>query len=189
MKKLLVLSMMVIGAFGFSNHAAAQGAGQAKIGYINTEELMASMPESEKASQDLNEYQALLQKQNNDLLKELNEQDSLFVKDSANLSNAQKTFRRNQLIELYQKVQGFSQKAQEDLQQRQQQLLVPIRQKAMDAIKTVAKESGYAYVLDINAVIVAPPGDDIIGLVKKKLGIKETPATPPAGGAKPPTKN
>ncbi len=182
MKKLVVLGLIVMGAFAFSGSAVAQ----TKIGYINTEELMAAMPESEKASQDLNEYQALLQKQNNDLLKELNEQDSLFVKDSAKLSDAQKTFRRNQLIELYQKVQGFNQKAQEDLQQRQQQLLVPIRQKAMDAIKAVAKESGYAYVLDINAIIVAPPGDDILALVKKKMGIKDAPATPPAGGTKPP---
>ncbi len=177
MKKLVVLGLIAIGAFGFTGNVAAQN----KIGYINTEELMAAMPESEKASQDLNEYQALLQKQNNDLLKELSEQDSLFVKDSAKLSDAQKSFRRNQLIELYQKVQGFNQKAQEDLQQRQQQLLVPIRQKAMEAIKAVAKENGYAYVLDINAIIVAPPGDDIIALVKKKMMIKETPAgQPPA---------
>lgn len=49
----------------------------------------------------------------------------------------------------------------------------------MDAIKAVAKESGYSYILDINAVIVGPPGDDVLGLVKKKLGIKEEmPAAP-----------
>ncbi len=181
MKKLVVLFVAAFCMAGFTSKVLAQG----KIGYINTEELMASMPETEKANKDLGEYQNLLQQQNNDLLKELGEQDSLFVKDSAKLSDAQKTFRRNQLIELYQKVQGFNQKAQNDMQERQQQLLVPIRSKAMDAIKAVAKEAGFSYILDINSVIVGPPGDDVLALVKKKLGIKDqapAPAPKPAAG-------
>jgi outer membrane protein len=171
MKKLIVASVLALGFFTAS--------AQQKIGYINTEELMGAMPESEKASKDLTEYQQLLQQQNNDLIKELNEQDSLFVKDSAKLSDAQKSFRRNTLIKLYQEVQGFNQKAEEQMGQRQQQLVGPIRVKAMDAIKAVAKEAGYAYILDVSTLIVAPPADDIIGLVKKKLGIKDpAPATP-----------
>jgi outer membrane protein len=185
MKKIVLIGLIAVSVLGFTNTASAQG----KIGYINTEELMGSMPESEKASKDLNEYQALLQQQNNDLLKELGEKDSLFVKDSARLSEAQKTFRRNELIKLYQEVQGFSQKAQETLQQRQQELLVPIRNKAMDAIKAVAKDNGYAYIIDNTSgtLLIAPPGDDILQLVKKKLGIKDPAPAAPAGG-KPPVK-
>ena len=34
------------------------------------------------------------------------------------------------------------------------------------------------YILDLNSVIVGPPGDDVLVLVKKKLGIKDTPAAP-----------
>ena len=83
------------------------------------------------------------------------------------------------MIKLYQEVQGFSQKAQDMLQQRQQELVVPIRQAAMNAVQSVAKENGYSYILDINAVIVGPPGDNIMILVKNKLGIKETPAPRP----------
>jgi outer membrane protein len=83
------------------------------------------------------------------------------------------------LIKLYQEVQGFNQKAEEQMAQRQQQLVGPIRVKAMDAIKAVAKEAGYAYILDVSTLIVAPPADDIVALVKKKLGIKDpAPATP-----------
>jgi outer membrane protein len=185
MKKIVLFGMIAMSVLGFTNTASAQG----KIGYINTEELMGSMPESEKASKDLTEYQALLQQQNNDLIKELNEKDSLFVRDSSKLSEVQKKFRRDELIKLYQEVQGFSQKAQELLQGRQQELLVPIRNKAMDGIKAVAKESGYAYIID-NAsgmILIAPPGDDVLPLVKKKLGIKDAAPAAPAG-AKPPVK-
>ena len=140
---------------------------------------MAAMPQTQKANNDLSEYQVELQKMNNDMLNELGEKDSLFVKDSARLSEVQKKFRRDELIKLYQEVQGFSQKAQDMLQQRQQELVVPIRQAAMNAVQSVAKENGYSYILDINAVIVGPPGDNIMILVKNKLGIKETPAPRP----------
>ena len=54
----------------------------------------------------------------------------------------------------------------------------------MDAIKAVAKEAGYAYILDVSTIIVAPPGDDVIALVKKKLAIKD----PAAATAKPAVK-
>ena len=53
-----------------------------------------------------------------------------------------------------------------------------MRTKALDAIKAVAKENGYAYVLDNNAVLVGPPGDDILDLVKKKLGVKDAKPLP-----------
>jgi outer membrane protein len=182
MKKIVLIGMIAVSVLGFTNTSSAQG----KIGYINTEELMGSMPESEKASKDLTEYQALLQQQNNDLIKELNEKDSLFVKDSSRLSEVQKKFRRDELIKLYQEVQGFNQKAQDLLQGRSNELLVPIRTKAMDAIKAVAKESGYAYIIDNTSgtLLIAPPGDDVLQLVKKKLGIKDpAPKAPgkPAG--------
>jgi outer membrane protein len=39
----------------------------------------------------------------------------------------------------------------------------------------VAKENGYTYVFNSaeGLILVAPPSDDILPLVKKKLGIKE----------------
>ena len=82
------------------------------------------------------------------------------------------------MIELYQKVQGWQTQAQELYQQEAQKKIAPIRDKAMDAIRVVAKENGYSYILDINAIIVAPPGDDVLPLVKKKLGIKDEPVKP-----------
>jgi outer membrane protein len=71
-------------------------------------------------------------------------------------------------------------------QQEAQKKIAPLRTKAMEAIRAVAKESGYSYVLDINSVIVGPPGDDVLGLVKKKLGIKDAPETKPAATPKKP---
>ena len=177
MKKLFAVVVFVVSILGLTNTAFSQ----IKIGYISTEELIGAMPEAEKATTQLQEYQAALQQQGNDYLAEFQEKDSLFGKDSAKLSPAAKELRRTGLIELYQKVQGWNQVMQQKLQEKQQELLVPIRNKALETIKVVAKESGYTYVLDQNSVIVGPPGDDILSLVKKKLNIKEP--LPKAPGA------
>jgi outer membrane protein len=154
MKKLFFVGLMAMGMFT----ASAQN----KIGYISTEDLISDMPEAEKADNDLKQYQADLTQQGQDMMKDL----------------SMKEIKRAELIDLYQKVQNWNQQAQEMYQRKAQDMIAPLRNKALDAIKAVAKESGYTYVLDINSVIVAPPGDDILPLVKKKLGIKDTAQAP-----------
>ncbi len=172
MKKLIVAGALALGTFF---NASAQN----KIGYISIDELIGVMPEAEKADTELKEYQASLAQQGQDMMKELSDKDSLFVKDSAKLSPSMKEIKRNELIALYQRVQSWNQQAQDMYQQKAQEKIAPIKDKALETIKAVAKENGYAYVLDANSVIVGPPGDDVIGLVKKKLGIKD-PVTSPA---------
>jgi len=172
MKKLIVAAVMALGVF----NASAQN----KIGYISTDELIGVMPEAEVADKELKDYQGSLAQNGQDLMKELGIKDSLFVKDSAKLSASMKEIKRKELIELYQKVRNWETQAQEMYNQEAQKKIAPIRNKAMEAIKAVAKENGYAYVLDINSIIVAPPGDDMLKLVMKKLNIKE-----PAPGAAP----
>ncbi|MEI2748807.1 MAG: OmpH family outer membrane protein [Ferruginibacter sp.] len=178
MKKFIVAGVLAIGFFTAS--------AQTKIGYINTDELIGIMPEAEKADAELKEYQASLAQQGQDMMKELNDKDSLFVRDSAKLSPSMKEIKKNELISLYQRVQNWNQQAQEMYQQEAQKKITPLRTKAMEAIRAVAKESGYSYILDINSVIVGPPGDDVLGLVKKKLGIKDAPETKPAATPKKP---
>lgn len=170
MKQLFFLCVMALGMLT----ASAQN----KIGYISTEDLISDMPEAEKADNDLKQYQADLTQQGQDMMKDLSMKDSLFVRDSMKLSASMKEIKRGELIDLYQKVQNWNQQAQEMYQRKAQEMIAPLRSKALDAIKAVAKESGYAYVLDINSVIVAPPGDDILPLVKKKLGIKDAAPAP-----------
>jgi outer membrane protein len=170
MKKLIVAAVMALGIF----NASAQN----KIGYISTDELIGIMPEAEKADAELKDYQGSLAQNGQDLMKELGIKDSLFVKDSAKLSASMKEIKRKELIELYQKVRNWENQAQEMYNQEAQKKILPIKNKAMEAIKAVAKENGYSYVLDINSVIVAPPGDDLLKLVMKKLNIKEPAPAP-----------
>lgn len=174
MKKSIIIAALTLTTGIFASAQKTEN----KIGYISTDELIASMPEAEKADADLKEYQASLAQQGQDMMKELNDKDSLFVRDSAKLSPSMKEIKKNELISLYQRVQNWNQQAQEMYQTEAQKKLAPIKSKAMEAIKAVAKENGYAYVIDITSLIVAPPGDDLLPKVKQKLGIKEAEAAP-----------
>ena len=172
MKKLIVGAVMALGIFSAS--------AQTKIGYISTDELMSLMPEAAKINTDLNEYQASLQQQGQTLQVEADKKRDQYFKDSSALSASMKEIRRDELVKLYQRLQGYDQEAQEKASQYAQTKIAPVREKAMDAIKTVAKEKGYAYVIDnsSNQLLVMPPGDDLLPMVKAKLGIKDAPPAP-----------
>jgi outer membrane protein len=60
------------------------------------------------------------------------------------------------------------------VQTKRKELLQPILDKAEKAIKDVAKEKGYDYVFDTStgAVLVTKDADNLLPLVKTKLGIK-----------------
>lgn len=176
MKKLLLGAVMALGFFSAS--------AQAKIGYINTDELISLMPEAAKVDSQLRDYQLSLQQQGQTLQIEADQKRDQYYKDSANLSGSMKEIRMSELVKLYTRLQGYDQEAQQQASQYAQTKIGPVRERALEAIKTVAKEKGYTYVLDesTNAILVAPPGDDLLSAVKAKLGIKDpVPAAKPAG--------
>ena len=177
MKKLLLGAVM---AFGVMSASA-----QTKIGYINTDELMSIMPEAAKINTDLTEYQTTLQQQGLALAKEADTKRDQFFKDSATFSNSKKEIVRDELVKLYSRLQNYEQEAQEKAQQYAQTKIGPLKVKALDAIKLVAKERGYTYVIDeaANSLLVMPPGDNLLPMVKTKLGIKDPPPAP--AGTKP----
>ena len=178
MKKLIVVAVMALGIFSAS--------AQSKIGYISTDELIGLMPEAAKVNTELNEYQLSLQQQGKTLQTEADKSRDQYFKDSLTLSPTMKEIRKEELVKLYTRLQNYDQEAQDKANQYAQTKIAPVREKAMDAIKAVAKEKGYGYVIDnsSNLLLVMPPGDDLLPLVKTKLGIKDLPATPatkPAG--------
>jgi outer membrane protein len=168
MKKLVCVLLIAAGLV-----AAGDLKAQTKIGYIGMEELIVLMPEFKKADSALQEYQEALGEQYNDMIRDLNAQDSILSgPDTAKYTRAQLDIKRKQLGELYMKIQGFQNQSQQMMQQKQEELLAPVQRKAMETVQAVAKESGYTYVMRKEAVLVGPPADDLLPLVKKKLNLK-----------------
>ncbi len=176
MKKLLFAGAMALSMFT----ATAQG----KLGYINANELISTMPEAAKAQKDLQDLQASLQQTYQDYTIDFNTLDSTFAADSAKLTIGMREIKRKDLVAKFQTIQGFQQNSQEQMQAAQEKALAPIREKAFNAIKAVAAEKGYAYIFNEENLLVAPQGDNILPFVKAKLGIA---ATKPAVAPKPAT--
>jgi outer membrane protein len=170
MKKIVTIALV---AAGLVLGASAQTKAQGKIGYISINEIIAAMPEAKKADSSLVEFQNALAQNFDDQKREFNEADSLLnSKDTAKYTKAQLEIKRKNLGEIYLKLNGYQQQASQQLQQKQQELVAPIQKKAVDAVQAVAKENGYAYVLTKDALLAYPIADDLLPLVKKKLGLK-----------------
>jgi outer membrane protein len=71
---------------------------------------------------------------------------------------------------LFTDLQGFEQSYQQQMQAKNEELLAPVAQKANQLIAEVAKTSGYSHVFRKEALLVYPETDDLLPLVKKKLG-------------------
>jgi outer membrane protein len=150
---------------------------QTKMGYISSQEVVSIMPETRKADSLLTDFRNALVQNATEKQNAFYASIDKFNKDSATLSDAAKAVKRAELTKISQELSGEEERMQQQLQQKQQELIQPINKKAYDAIQAVAKESGYTFVFEKEALLVAPPAEDILPLVAKKLNIK----LPPAG--------
>ncbi len=169
MKKMLATVLIATACLMAGNRAQAQS----KIGFISLSELITDLPDYKKADSAMQDYQQALNQNFEDMKKEFSEKDSLLSsKDTAKYSRAQIEMKRKSLGELYLKLQGYQQQAGQLYQQKQQDLMTPIQKKASDIVSNVAKENGFTYVFLKDALIVSPPAEDLLPLVKKKLNLK-----------------
>ena len=168
MKKLVTIVLVAAGLI-----AATQVNAQNKMGYISVQELVAAMPEYRRADTTLGEYQNALNEQYAERVKDFNMRDSLLAsRDTAKYTRAQLEVKRNDLAKTYVELQQWNQRAQQLYQAKEEEVMKPILDKARKAIQDVAKENGFAYVLPKEQLLVSPPGDDMLALVKKKLNLK-----------------
>jgi len=169
MKKMLATVLIATACLMAGNRAQAQS----KLGYIAISEVITALPDYKKADSAMQDYQQALNQNFEDMKKEFSEKDSLLgSKDTTKYSRAQIEMKRKSLGELYLKLQGYQQQAGQLYQQKQQDLMNPIQKKANDVVTTVAKENGFTYVFLKDALIVSPPAEDLLPLVKKKLNLK-----------------
>ena len=168
MKKFLTAALITATALVITSGVNAQ----TKIGYISTQELVSIMPETAKADSNLQQYRTALIQNAQEKQSSLESAIEKFNKDSSTMSVSVKDVKRGELQKMLNDLQAEDQRIQQQLQQRQQELIQPINRKAFDAVQSVAKENGYTYIFEKDALLVAPPGDDVLQLVAKKMNIK-----------------
>ncbi|TAD86363.1 MAG: OmpH family outer membrane protein [Bacteroidetes bacterium] len=192
MKKLLVGAMALVGFMMLTtNEVAAQN----KFGYFNIEYLVAQMPGVSKVDTLMAVFQSdSLNPEYQFELEELKRMDSTLKADSLKMPARLYQQRQQEQAQRFYKLQNWQQYSQQVMQNKQEELMAPFYNKIYAAFKQVVDEGKYTYVFKEEGLLIAPPGDNLIPLVAKKVGLKlpgepaqqQAPAAKPA--AKPATK-
>ncbi len=150
---------------------------QQKLGVINSQDLIVSMPETSEMEANLRTLTADLQATSETMQVEWNTKLADYQANMNTMTDSVRNLKEKDLQDLRTRISEFEQNASQELQYKQQQLLQPIIEKATEAINAVAKEMGLAVVFDKSAgsVIYNDPEMtvDMLSAVKAKLGITE----------------
>ncbi|MFH1119075.1 MAG: OmpH family outer membrane protein [Bacteroidota bacterium] len=145
-----------------------------KLGHINFAQLYEMMPGQDSIKKAFTDYQEQLQGAFQAMQTEYETKLTDYQNNQATMSNIIKQTKEKEILDLQKRIQEFQQTAQEDLQAKEAELTAPVIEKARNAVKDVAKESGYTFVFNSTEglLLYSEPADDLMPLVKKKLGLK-----------------
>ena len=144
-----------------------------KFGYVNTQELFMQMPELK----DVQARMDSLNKQYENLLMNMQEEYQKKLQDyqqkQSTMPDAMRQIQEEELYSMQQRLQTTYQTAQQDVEQKRGEYLKPINERMSKAIQAVGAANNYTYIFDsVAAVYISPEADDVMPLVKAKLGIK-----------------
>ncbi|MBR5434329.1 MAG: OmpH family outer membrane protein [Bacteroidales bacterium] len=170
MKKVVKFVVAAIFVCGVSLNSQAQ-----KFGHIDFEELIAAMPEKAEAQKTLekeyNEMKGIIESMSVEFNKKM-----LAAQQSYDtLSKASQQLLEQELQDMQNRIMQYQQNAETQLNQRQQELLNPIIDKAEGAVKKIAAKEGFFYIFDTSKgsqiLYYSDKSIDVMPLVKKELGI------------------
>lgn len=164
-----------IALFSFVVFFTTLGFSQAslKLGYIDSNEILALMPETDSLQQELKNYADYLDQQMSAMGMEYQTKLQQYQENVETYSPLIRQTKEKEITDLQQRIQAFQQSADQDLQTKQQELFNPLIEKVKTAIDEVSRENAYTYVFDVGtgALVFFENGDNILPLVKAKLGI------------------
>lgn len=164
----------------------APGAAEAqtpKIGYINSQEILANAPGASQAQQafeqDLADYEAEAQQ----LEQELQNMQQELEQQRLTLSPEARRAREERIRQKAQEAQARMQQLDQMAAQRRQELVQPVMDQISDVIEAVREDGNYAFVFDVaaGAIVAADPTLDLTDEVIRRL---QTDTTGAAGGGR-----
>ena len=168
MKQIKLLVVVTVLFLSFSANA------QVKIGHINSDELIASLPETKAMQAELKKLSQTYDTEYKIQQNALQAKYLKYGKEQESKTEEENALSQKEVQDLQRKLQLYAQTADKELQQKQQDLLKPILERAQTAIQDVAKAKGIKYVFDAapGKGLLVFEGDDILAAVKAKLGVK-----------------
>lgn len=156
---------------------AAPLSAQIKMGHANLELVLAYMPETQAMNKALGEAEQILGKNVQVKQSYLQAKVAEYQESEATYTEQQKQEKQQELQKLDQEVRQAAQAAQNQLMLKQQEMLQPITQKLEAAIKSLAADENYQYILNSmtggnSIVLYGPPEHELTEKLMTRLGIE-----------------
>lgn len=169
MKRFVVAVLLVL--------ACAGAAAQMKIGHINSETIMQTLPEAIDAQKSIDAlvagWEAELQKMQADWKKKFDDYD----KRKLILTDQVRADQEREIRELDQSITDFRNKKfgqNGELFQKQGEIMKPIQNKMFHVLEEIAKDDGYDYIFDRSGEILVLYANDKYDLTQRVLQRMQT---------------
>tara|TARA_B100000745_G_C19988736_1_gene335178 strand:- start:12 stop:521 length:510 start_codon:yes stop_codon:yes gene_type:complete len=165
LKNLVLAATILFGSTSIIN-------AQSKVAHINTQELIAAMPDYKAAQAEMDKLSKTYEVQIQEMGTEYQNKIKQYDAEASTKTQEENQKRVQEVTEMEQSIRKFQSQAQQEMQKKEFDLLKPITEKAKAAIIKVGKAQGFQYVLDSTqgqGVILAD-GKDLMADVKKELG-------------------
>ncbi len=169
MRRFAVAALLVL--------ACAGAAAQMKIGHINSETIMQTLPEAIDAQKSIDAlvagWEADLQKMQADWKKKYDD----FDKRKLILTDQVRADQERELREMDQSITDFRNKKfgqSGELFQKQNEIMKPIQNKMFHVLEEIAKDDGYDYIFDRSGEILVLYANDKYDLTQRVLQRMQT---------------
>ncbi len=153
-----------------SNSLSAQ-----KFGYINSIQLLSELPEISTADDQIVAYQKTLVEKGQAMVSTFEGNYQAYIQEaqSGTLSAVQQQQKEGELALEQQKIQEYEYEVQSLVAKKREEMYAPILEKVRNTIEQIGKEQGYTMIFDssVGGILSADESDDLISVVKTKLGI------------------
>ena len=161
MKKIIALSVLTLGLVG---GVAAQSM---KIGFVSTDRIFKEAPAAKAAQSKLEQEFAKREKDIQQMAEQLQGSSAQLERDAPTLSEAQKSSRQRQLVDMDREFQRKRREFQEDLNLRKNEELQVVLERANRIIKQVAEADKFDLILQ--DVVYINPKHDITDKIISRL--------------------
>ena len=170
MKNFIICAMLFCGMTLFTGSLSAQ-----KFGYLNSQALLAELPEVQQARTNLETFQKQLQKRGEGMLVDLQNKYKAVQQrvERGELSPKEQETEVAKIKAQESEIGKFEQDMIRQIQEKEATLLQPILDRVNTAIKNVAEENGYQFIFDAGTQVLlfADESTDVSSMVRSKLGI------------------
>jgi len=170
-KKILMIMVGLLVIVSASDLVFAQ---QIKIGYVNSDRILAEYDEAKEAQAKLDIEAKKLEDQYRGMLGKLDSLNRDFERQKMIMSESRRTTKENEINQLQQNIQKFQVEKmgpEGEIYRKQAELVGPVLEKIKAVIEKIGKENKYDYIFDTVAgnILYAEPVHDLTDKILYEL--------------------